>query len=351
MRRKRALLDAAVDLMTEAGFTAVTHRAVAARAGVPLAATTYHFATRDDLVVQAFALLVDHELDHLVTLLERGLNPSHRPHRSERPHRTEPLDRTERPDRTEDPHRTERPDPSQPPDRTDHPHRTDHPDRAERLDRPPPLDGTSRLDRTERSDRSPRSDGTSRFDRAPSHRSRPLEASGPPQHTADPRRQDDRAASPRQDPDPQDTAPIAPAVDPADSADSANRMDEMDPMEGIDEVNPADVVDRVNIVDTAADLLARAYTGDRGRQLGLWQLYLQAGRDPSLQHVARAWTDGCDAIIARLLRQAGLPSGEEQVRFLSAVLSGLWLEEIVEDRPEAIARTRAVVARALQSLA
>ncbi|MEV0235980.1 TetR family transcriptional regulator [Nonomuraea sp. NPDC050786] len=61
-RRRATLLTAAVDLLTEGGFAALTHRAVAHRANLPLAATTYYFASRDQLLAEAFAQLVDTEL-------------------------------------------------------------------------------------------------------------------------------------------------------------------------------------------------------------------------------------------------------------------------------------------------
>lgn len=61
-RRKDALLDAAAGLLEESGFGQVTHRAVAERADLPLAATTYYFRSRDDLLTQAFARLVDRDL-------------------------------------------------------------------------------------------------------------------------------------------------------------------------------------------------------------------------------------------------------------------------------------------------
>ncbi|MFD1932367.1 TetR/AcrR family transcriptional regulator [Nonomuraea mangrovi] len=61
-RRRAALLAAAVELLTEGGFAAVTHRAVAQRAALPLAATTYYFTSRDQLLAEAFGLLVDSEL-------------------------------------------------------------------------------------------------------------------------------------------------------------------------------------------------------------------------------------------------------------------------------------------------
>jgi DNA-binding transcriptional regulator YbjK len=40
-------------LLCEGGFDAVRHRAVARRAGLPLASTTYYFSSLDDLVVHA----------------------------------------------------------------------------------------------------------------------------------------------------------------------------------------------------------------------------------------------------------------------------------------------------------
>jgi DNA-binding transcriptional regulator YbjK len=52
-RRRDALLEAAADLLVEQGIGALTHRAVAARAGLPLAATTYYFASRDELTLLA----------------------------------------------------------------------------------------------------------------------------------------------------------------------------------------------------------------------------------------------------------------------------------------------------------
>ncbi|ETK37847.1 TetR/AcrR family transcriptional regulator [Microbispora sp. ATCC PTA-5024] len=179
VRRREALLDAAVDLLGEGGFAAVTHRAVAQRAGLPLAATSYYFSCRDDLLAQAFALLVERELTQMRASL--GTLP------------------------------------------------------------PGPL-------------------------------------------------------------------------------------------------------------DALADVLAEAYAFDRPRQLGLWELYLQAGRDPALQSIARAWTDGCDDIVEHVLERAGYPSGRSEVRFVTTLLSGLWLEDVVEARPESRERARDVVARALASI-
>lgn len=48
--RRRALLEAAVDLFAEGGTRAVTSRAVAQRAGLPPATTGYYFGSVEDLV-------------------------------------------------------------------------------------------------------------------------------------------------------------------------------------------------------------------------------------------------------------------------------------------------------------
>ena len=47
--RRAAILDATVRLLVREGLAAVTHRAVAREADVPLAATTYYFASKDEL--------------------------------------------------------------------------------------------------------------------------------------------------------------------------------------------------------------------------------------------------------------------------------------------------------------
>ena len=52
-RRRYALVSAASELLAEGGFEAVRHRAVAQRAGLPLASTTYYFSSLDDLIARA----------------------------------------------------------------------------------------------------------------------------------------------------------------------------------------------------------------------------------------------------------------------------------------------------------
>ncbi|MFI6539862.1 TetR/AcrR family transcriptional regulator [Nonomuraea sp. NPDC050547] len=148
-QRRTALLNAAVGLLTENGFAALTHRAVAQRAALPLAATTYYFASRDDLLAEAFTHLVERELGHL---REHGLT---------------------------------------------------------------------------------------------------------------------------------------------------------------------------GLADDLAD-------ADRPHQLGLWELYVHAGRDPALQTIARRWSDGCLAVTADHL---GLPPAHPRARLLYATVCALWLEHVVEQRP------------------
>lgn len=62
-KRRLALVDAAADLLVEGGFDAVRHRAVAAKAGVPLASTTYYFASLHDLIAAAVERCGTRELD------------------------------------------------------------------------------------------------------------------------------------------------------------------------------------------------------------------------------------------------------------------------------------------------
>ncbi|MGX7673553.1 TetR/AcrR family transcriptional regulator [Plantactinospora sp. DSM 117369] len=57
--RRAALAAAAIEVIAELGIARTTHRAVAARAGLPLGATTYYFPTLDDLVAAGLALATE----------------------------------------------------------------------------------------------------------------------------------------------------------------------------------------------------------------------------------------------------------------------------------------------------
>jgi DNA-binding transcriptional regulator YbjK len=184
-RRRDALLDAGVDLLTEGGFTRVSHRAVAERASLPLAATTYYFRSRDDLVTAAFERMVDGDLEAT----------------------------------------------------------------RERF--------TARVGQLA------------------------------------------------------DTSPEA-------------------------------------VAEALAAALLPHDENERRRHLALWELYLQAGRDPALRPLARAWTDRCRATTLELLRIAGYAATPDSVRLLGAAADGLTIEAIVEDRPNAVQSMVATMSRALE---
>jgi DNA-binding transcriptional regulator YbjK len=57
--RRAALVRAAADLLLERGITVISHRAVASRAELPLAATTYYFNSLEDLTYAALGSVID----------------------------------------------------------------------------------------------------------------------------------------------------------------------------------------------------------------------------------------------------------------------------------------------------
>src|SRR3954454_8622680 len=61
-QRRGELLDAAIHLIGAHGLDAVTHRAVAAEAGVPAASTSYYFRSKDDLIDEALRALAEREI-------------------------------------------------------------------------------------------------------------------------------------------------------------------------------------------------------------------------------------------------------------------------------------------------
>ncbi|WP_109506895.1 TetR/AcrR family transcriptional regulator [Nocardioides speluncae] len=65
LARREALLRAAIELLAEGGARAVTHRAVAARAKVPLAATTYYFESIGKLTEEALRLHMTERVEEL----------------------------------------------------------------------------------------------------------------------------------------------------------------------------------------------------------------------------------------------------------------------------------------------
>lgn len=73
-RRIAEIVEATERVIAARGIEGLTHRAVAEEAGVPLGATTYHFATKDDLIVAALRHAYDR---YVVTVKEWA---ARRPH-------------------------------------------------------------------------------------------------------------------------------------------------------------------------------------------------------------------------------------------------------------------------------
>ena len=69
--RRGAIIDAAVRIIATRGLPALTHRAVAREARVPLAATTYYFASKDEIVREALEELARVEVERLAELARR----------------------------------------------------------------------------------------------------------------------------------------------------------------------------------------------------------------------------------------------------------------------------------------
>lgn len=61
--RRARISDAALDVIAEHGVAGTTHRKIAAAAGVPLGSLTYHYATLDELLGEAFTKLADRTAD------------------------------------------------------------------------------------------------------------------------------------------------------------------------------------------------------------------------------------------------------------------------------------------------
>ncbi len=69
--RRAAIIDAAVQIIATRGLGAVTHRAVAREAKVPLAATTYYFASKDEILREALESLSAAEVERLEKLADQ----------------------------------------------------------------------------------------------------------------------------------------------------------------------------------------------------------------------------------------------------------------------------------------
>jgi DNA-binding transcriptional regulator YbjK len=75
-RRRDALLRATIELLGETGAKSVTHRAVAERAGLPLASTTYYFSSVHQLIEDALKLHVAERVAELSGMAAVALEAS-----------------------------------------------------------------------------------------------------------------------------------------------------------------------------------------------------------------------------------------------------------------------------------
>jgi DNA-binding transcriptional regulator YbjK len=67
--RREEILRATLRLIGERGADAVTHRAVAEEAGVALSATTYYFASKEELLEQTLLLAAREEIERVERLV------------------------------------------------------------------------------------------------------------------------------------------------------------------------------------------------------------------------------------------------------------------------------------------
>ncbi|MCL8014939.1 TetR/AcrR family transcriptional regulator [Streptomyces sp. AS02] len=63
--RRQLLLDAVIQVISEKGISGVTHRAVAATAGVPTSSATYFFDSLDHMIAEAVGAAMDQEVERL----------------------------------------------------------------------------------------------------------------------------------------------------------------------------------------------------------------------------------------------------------------------------------------------
>lgn len=71
LARRKTLLEAVLRIVTREGVAGVTHRAVAAESKASLRATTYYFATKEDMIREAFRFFCQQSLEQIDATRER----------------------------------------------------------------------------------------------------------------------------------------------------------------------------------------------------------------------------------------------------------------------------------------
>ena len=70
-RVRESIVEATVKIVAGEGVAAVTHRAVAKEAGVSLSSTTWHFATKGDILEAALRWTATREIERVGEMAER----------------------------------------------------------------------------------------------------------------------------------------------------------------------------------------------------------------------------------------------------------------------------------------
>jgi DNA-binding transcriptional regulator YbjK len=68
---REAIVAATVRIVAREGVPGVTHRRVAAEAGVALSSTTWHFATKTDILIAALRWTAQREVERIVAIADR----------------------------------------------------------------------------------------------------------------------------------------------------------------------------------------------------------------------------------------------------------------------------------------
>ncbi|MFS8104811.1 TetR family transcriptional regulator [Lentzea alba] len=70
-KKRRAIVEATLRVIERDGVAGVTHRSVAREAGVPTTASTYYFATLDDLLIATLLWAADESCEEMLQIVAR----------------------------------------------------------------------------------------------------------------------------------------------------------------------------------------------------------------------------------------------------------------------------------------
>jgi DNA-binding transcriptional regulator YbjK len=71
-KKRRAIVEATLRVVEREGIGGVTHRSVAREAGVPTTASTYYFATLDDLLIATMLWAAEELCDDMLNIVASG---------------------------------------------------------------------------------------------------------------------------------------------------------------------------------------------------------------------------------------------------------------------------------------